>query len=448
MTYTPTIFVTMSDGEVSKSILHTDIFPLLKKRARVVFLVHKNKAAYFKDMLGTDADVEIMPQAQMPRIEEFLLDLMLYSVPTQSIRVKIEHSFHSGGSQFGRAIKYILWFFGHLRMYRALVRALYRCIREHSFDELITKYKPDLVFAANLTAMEDARLLKTARTHKIRSIGMPKGWDNLTLKTLLPVFPDKLLVQTPLLKSDAKHLDYPESRITIVGFPKFDVYATHNLRSREEFVSALGLDPSRKVILYAGAGDVLAPFDEDILARFLHAIDDGAIPGKPQVIVRPHPKYLYRTDILPQSSSWVLDRPGKVVGARTMDFEFTKDDVEHLTNSLFHADLVIHTASTLGVEAAIFDKPTISIGFEEAHISRALSTSRYYKYEHYSRVVATGGMPVAHSFDELVRLTNEYLADPAKDRAGRASIVRDNAFNIDGKAGERVADAILRMVEK
>jgi len=437
----------MSDGEVSKSILHTDVFRILKGAVRVVLLVHKNKVTYFKKIVGADADVEVMPAANSPRIEEFFLDLMLFSVPTRSIRVKIEHSFHSGGSQIGRAIKYFLWTLGHLRLYRALCRFIYKCVPDRSFDGLIEKYNPDFIFAANLTAAEDARLLKVAHSRGIPTIGMPKGWDNLTLKTLLPVFPDRLLVQTPLLKGDAVRLDYPSSRIAVVGFPKFDLYANRtDIMRREDFLHQFELDASRKTILYAGAGDVLAPHDEEILARFLRAVEQGDVEGRPQVIVRPHPKYLYRTEILPQGSHWILDRPGAVVGSRAMDFEFTKDDVEHLKNSLYHADLVIHTASTLGVEAAIFNKPTITIGYEETPVPVALSTSRYYFYEHYARVVETGGMPVAHSFDELIRFANEYLKDPCKDESGRAAIVDGNAYRVDGKAGERVAHEVLRMM--
>ena len=444
-----TILITMSDGEVSKSILHSDIYKLLKSSCNLVFLVHKNKADYFAKLLKDEAHIEIMPRARSPFLEEFFLDLFLYSVPTESIRVKIEHSYASGGSLAGKMIKYLLWSFGHFKAYRMLCRFVYRMVKDRTFDTLLERYAPDLVFAANLTGAEDARLLKTAHEKGIPTIGMPKGWDNLTLKTLIPVFPDRLLVQTPLLKSDAENLDYPRDHIEVVGFPKFDVYADRSsLVSRDDFCRVFNLDPAKKLILYAGAGDVLAPHDEEILARFLRTIESGAVKGSPQVIVRPHPKYVYRAEVLPQASFWALDRPGTVVGERLMDFEFTKDDVMHLMNSLYHADLLIHTASTLGVEAAIFDKPMITIGYEEVPVSPALSTARYYRYEHYDRVITTGGMKVARSFDDLVRYTNEYLEHPTIDREGRRKIVEENAYRIDGKAGERVAEEVVRMLER
>ncbi len=441
------ILITLSDGEISKSILQTDIFPMLQKHMRVIFLVHPRKAEYYRAMLGSSAEVAILPKPESERKEEFWSDLFLYGVHTDSIRVKIEHSYRSGGTLVGKWIKLILWFFGAWYPYRAMIRKLFTINADHSFDALFATHSPDLVFAANLTSMDDARLLKAARKRGIPSIGMPKGWDNLTLKTFLPVFPDKLLVQTELMKKDAERLDYPSDSISVVGFPKFDVYADRALLlSRDVFMEKFDFDPKRPLILYAGAGDQLAPHDEEILADLLDAIEKGIIPGSPQVLVRPHPKYVYRAETIPNRPFWALDRPGSSVGSSS-DFEFSKDDVIHLMNSLYHADILIHTASTLGVEAAIFDRPMITLAYDgHAKLPDALSVNRYYSYDHLRRVLATSGMSVVHSFDELLQAIVQALKDPSGQREGRARIVRENAYMIDGKAGARVAEALIEEV--
>ena len=442
-----TILITIADGEVSKNILRTAIFPLLKARARIVLLVHPRNIEQYKKLVGDEAVVEAMPSPPSYRLDELFGDLFLYSVHTESILVKIEHSYASGGSWIGRGIKRLMWFLGGFRWYRLLWRAVYRQIPDASLDSLFERYKPSLALAANLTSSEDARFLKAAKRFKVPTVGLPKGWDNLTLKTFLPVFPDLLLLQTPLIQQDALALDYPAAKIRVVGFPKFDVYADHtNLLSREMFMQRLGLDPSKKLILYAGAGDQLAPHDEEILASFLSAVEDGSIIGSPQVLVRPHPKYRYRSDILPPRDFWKLDVPGKQL-ADSAGFYFDSEDVKHLMNSLYHCDLLVHTVSTLGIEAAVFDKPSVSIAYDaESVLPQALSTARYYRYVHLRRVFATGGAKVAHSFEELVRYTNDYLAHPEHDKLERARIATDNAGVIDGRAGERAAEAILELL--
>lgn len=444
------IFVTIRDGEVAKNILLSGVYPSLKDHARIVIFVPQRKIAYFqKKFAASNFYVEAIPPASFPGIEEAFSDLFLYSLHTKSIWTKIENSYFSGGSRAGRTIKKMLWFFGQWYFFRWFWRVIYRLIPDHSFDQLFAVYHPDLIFAANLIANEDARLLKTARRWGVKSVGMPKGWDNLTLKTFLSVFPDWLLVQTKSMKDDARSLDYPENHIAVVGFPKFDVYTRRELLiPREEFLKRIGLDPAKKTILYAGAGDQLAPYDEEIVRDLLAAVTAGKLTVPLQLILRPHPKYRYRKEIIPPSVEWVYDRPGTIVGAGEDDFEFEEKDIAHLMNSLAHCDLLVHTASTLGIEAAIFDKPSITIafdGFQKVH--PAVSVTRYYDYVHYQRVLATGGMKVAKSFEDLLRFINEYLLNPQLDREGRKKMAEENTYRIDGKAGERVASFILTKLE-
>ena len=243
--------------------------------------------------------------------------------------------------------------------------------------------------------------------------------------------------------------DYPEHRIAVVGFPKFDRYAKHRgLLPRDVFLRELGLDPGRRTILYAGAGDQLAPYDEEILRDLLEAIAQGKAAVPVQIIVRPHPKYLYRKEIIPSSSLWVYDRPNEKGGEAVENFEFEKEVEAHLMNSLAHCDLLIHSISTLGIEGAIFDRPMITLAFDGIKkLPAALSTARYYQYTHIKRVMATGGMRRADNLDELIRLTNDYLLHPEKDIEARKIMAREHAYTIDGKAGERIAAFLLSRME-
>lgn len=457
-----TIFIIIRDGEVSHNVLRTDVFRILKERAKLVLFVPSFKREYFeKKFASPEVIIETIPSPGSPRLETWFSRIFLYSLHSPSIKIKIEYAYRSGGTLAAYLIKKMLWYSGRFYPVRWWWRIFYRMLPDHSFDPYFKKYRSDLVFAANLVSDEDHRLLKTAKRFGIQSIGMPKGWDNLTLKTFLGVFPDWLLVQTPLIKKDAvTFLDYPEERIIVVGFPKFDIYANRSLATaRDEFLRKFGLDPQKKTILYAGAGDQLAPHDEEILAEFLKAIERGKVAVPVQVIVRPHPKYRYRKEALPLKGFWVFDRPGKIVGSNEAHVEFEEEDVLHLMNSLLHSDLLVHTASTLGIEAAIFDKPPITIAFDGftlldnstltglKKIDTALSVARYYEYVHYKRVIATGGMRVARSLEELINFTNEYLLYPERDREKRKIMAKENAYRIDGKAGERVASFILTKLE-
>jgi CDP-glycerol glycerophosphotransferase (TagB/SpsB family) len=130
-------------------------------------------------------------------------------------------------------------------------------------------------------------------------------------------------------------------------------------------------------------------------------------------------------------------------------WEFLDEDVVHLLNSLAYTDILISTASTLNLEAAILDKPLISIAFDGTHVvAPALSTARYYGYEHLEPLVRLRGMKLATSRKELIDQVAAYIADPSRDREERKRIVDEVVWRADGKAGERVAHHIMNVLEK
>ena len=65
---------------------------------------------------------------------------------------------------------------------------------------------------------------------------------------------------------------------------------------------------------------------------------------------------------------------------------------------------------------------------------------------HNARVVRTGGVSVATSPDEMIAQVAAYLADPAKDHAGRRAIVEAEAGPFRGSAGRAIGDHLLSLV--
>ena len=126
------------------------------------------------------------------------------------------------------------------------------------------------------------------------------------------------------------------------------------------------------------------------------------------------------------------------------DTELDPDDQRFLADLLFYSDVVIYIATTLGLDAAVFDKPQIMVdfdGYEKKVYTK--SVARYHDEDHMKKLIATGGVRVVRDEGALIASINAYLDDPGLDHAGRERIVNEQLFRIDGKAGERVAKAIL-----
>jgi hypothetical protein len=124
------------------------------------------------------------------------------------------------------------------------------------------------------------------------------------------------------------------------------------------------------------------------------------------------------------------------------------EDLYIYTSLLRHAALGINPASTVSLELMMVGKPIINLGFEPPgsdlpHWSRF---ARHIDYDHYRPVVASGGVMVARSIEELKNLIMQGLDHPqAGCEAQKNFICTFFGKMLDGKAGERIANQLVNL---
>jgi CDP-glycerol glycerophosphotransferase (TagB/SpsB family) len=126
-----------------------------------------------------------------------------------------------------------------------------------------------------------------------------------------------------------------------------------------------------------------------------------------------------------------------------MDIDFTAENTRQLADTLRYSDVVLNVASTIAIEASIFDTPVINIGFDGQPGSNQALMEWHYGSTHFQKVVRSGAVRIAQSHGEMVDLINLYLAEPSTDADGRRRIVADQCEFTDGRSAERVAAAIV-----
>ena len=105
-----------------------------------------------------------------------------------------------------------------------------------------------------------------------------------------------------------------------------------------------------------------------VIDRLLDAIGSSAIGEPADLLVRLHPRdradqydrYLGRPHV-------VVEKAFRQTSTRSgdgMDVDFMAENTRHLADTLYHSDVVLNVASTLAIEASIFDTPVINIGFD------------------------------------------------------------------------------------
>jgi len=276
--------------------------------------------------------------------------------------------------------------------------------------------------------------MTAARRYRRSVVGYVASWDHTVGKGVISPHLDRYVVQNGQMQDDLEryHRIVPE-RVAVTGWPLTDVFARALPRSTyESFLRQRGLDPERPVILYSGNTPGNAPYEGALVARLLEWLRERQYG----LIVRPHPI----------DGAW-RDRFGDAIGQGAYLQEPSYADVNVLTMLLQHVDCVVSNAGTILLEAVVNDRPAVCVLFDEGAPPGERWAELNVVGRHYRELVEAGAFPLARSFDDLAAGVERALADPSELRPERGLIARRIVGEADGLAAERVADAMLSVVD-
>lgn len=456
-----TILIPIINGFFVRNFLRTDAFAIMKKNpdARLVLLAPQEKLDYYKkEFRATNVVFDIWPEVKNLRSEQLFRFLEMASIHSRTVKMMFMSDVKRKNSSDPMLFrwwlffwKYFFWHLGMLRMWRVMVRKLYFFLPSHQFQNVLNKYRPDLVFCPAMVYGETL-LMKEAQKKGIRTIGMVLSWDNLYSKVFIRVHPSHLLVHTDMIQQQAQQCaDYPRENISVIGISQYDTHFRRDrVMPRDKFFRTIGADPSKKLILYAFSGKAALHIEFDIVEMLHQAIMQRKIVEPVDVLIRPYPRYDFpqeKLDILHNRYGFFAQSSVAHVGSRKDNWEFDEDALFFLANSIAHADLVITMYSTFFVEAAVYDKPLIGISFDgNQHLDYWNSAKRFFDWNHLADIKPLEGIDLVESREELVSAINRALENPDYLREGRARIVEQQCGFRDGKSAERLANTILRFL--
>lgn len=174
----------------------------------------------------------------------------------------------------------------------------------------------------------------------------------------------------------------------------------------------------------------------------MDAIRAGRIRGNPQLLVRLHPHDVTgRFEPLKQRyPELILQTPWPHTTSHSWWFAPSLDDLALQSNTLRHSAVLINTASSMTLDAAIFDTPIVNVAFAPRPSDPLhRRVPHYHQSKHYSRVYQTGAVRMAFSLEELIAGINAYLEAPSLERLQRRQVVDQICGPVDGKSIERLA---------
>ena len=321
-----------------------------------------------------------------------------------------------------------------------------RLVPQNAYAHVFRRFRPDLVLSTHPYLPMEWPLLSAAVNRGVRLVCAVLNWDQMTTRGRLWVRPDRVLVWNPLLKQFAEDY-YPflkDGDVVATGALQFDHYAHPELLDdRRTFLKRMGADPDRRVVTFMGAAPRITPKAPELLDMLYQPVRDGRIGGNPNFVFRPHPKdprqryekLLAQTDIVFQEPGPASDLADRWLPDRRAMIDFG--------NLLEHSDVIINPLSTVSIDAAAFDTPSICTVFDgHENLPMHLSIRRFLRYTHLQALFDTRGLRVAHSIDQCIEQTRAYLADPTRDAAGRQLVRQRHCYRLDGRSAERFVAAI------
>jgi hypothetical protein len=398
---------------------------------------------------------EDLPAHQPSGIEARLQSMMqaayLDSGVTESVRIRRAEASAAGT---------VRWVGAKARLARLLLPSIARPASRYDLSDslvshrgaegLFDRHEPSLLVVSSPGLIfSEVPLLRTARRQRVRAMAIDPSWDNFTNK-LLPVRRvDRLLVWNELMRDQAiRWHGYQSEDMRLCGAPQFDAYfARGTTTTRDAFFRRVGADPARALITVTTTPRSLYAHHDHVVRRLSDAIVSGRIAKPAQVLVRLHPRDdedAYRT-----VRTWphvIVEKPFRptVKVADGLAVDVMPEHQSHLADTMRYSDVAVNVASTIAIEACVFDTPVVNVAFDgEQPAEYVKSARRYYAFTHYVNITRHNAARVADTPDRMIEWVDRYLADPSLDADGRRKVVLEQCQFLDGNSGGRVAEAVL-----
>lgn len=440
-----TIFITSFNPFVSRNILQTDTLARLKAdpSIKIILLCPRYKEDFFKCNFGSGntivEGVEINKSNQQDTVFNYL-GSSLINTSTLAIHKK-EILKRNGRRLFFIAAK-LLSIIGRASVVKKVIRWLDEItISKNRFSFYFEKYKPVLIFCTDVFNIEDVHFLAEAKRRQVFTVGMVRSWDNITNKGLFRIKPMRLVVNNEVIKKEViVYNDVSESNIFVTGMPQYDIFLTTKRVSRRTFFNKVKLNPEKKTILFAPAGNRFYDSDWEILEILKKAIHNKKLRNI-QVLLRFPPNDNVDMGSFVPDENFAVDIPGRqFVDGVFRDKEMDRADTLHLADTLHYSDMILSYSSTICIDAAVFDKPIITIAFDSGAKKDYLeSSSRFLDFEHVRKFIKTGCVRIALNENELIDHINFYINNPQADGLNRRHLLKEQVGGLDGKAGDRLA---------
>lgn len=347
-----------------------------------------------------------------------------------------------------------LWrfLFSSSRMRRLLIDLRARYMNVEGASKFMRANAPDILLVEDIFAPGHQHIIRIANVQKILRIGVVRSWDNLSSKgAIIEPFSYYFVwnqdMENELLTYYSTH---KQSQIYQVGVLEHEILtrlSTSVVKNAFRFGEQLA---GRRVITFMLSYPDAKPDYLHHVILLIEAIKAGRVKGNPVLVVRaqPGPRSKGVEENLAKYGDGILVDIGPS-GVKVSGIEEYLQDFYHYWKLLEHTDIVVNTTSTTTIDAALINRPNVTINFDKNPDEPYLSSiRRLMDRTHYQWVKSCGGNYIVENPEELFDAINLYFDNPQRDEIGRSLIVKRLTLDSPGNATEMHLNAILDIAKQ
>ena len=300
-----------------------------------------------------------------------------------------------------------------------------------AIEAFLDEQRPDLVAITPLVGLipsSQVDLLRAAQARRIPTVVIVWSWDHLSSKAIIRDPVDGLFVWNEAQKQEAVEMHgFPADRVVVTGAQCFDKWFGRGpRRARTEFVQRAGLPDERPYVLWVCSALLPGgPPEPDVVTRWATALrnaPDERVRNL-NILIRPHPS---RVDDW-NGVDWRRFGNIALFGENPIDDE-ARDDY---FDSLYHSAAVVGITTSAFLEAALLDRPVMTIYFDDVkqehegslHFQLLLNfrggmmTTARTVDEHLAQLAAMAGGPPSDVIARQRRFVDAFVRPHGKDVA-------------------------------
>jgi hypothetical protein len=328
---------------------------------------------------------------------------------------------------------------GSVRAMSSFFRSMERAIPVRpEIEALFDRYPADLLLVTPLLYFGSRQVdyVRCARRRGINSVLAVGSWDHLTTKGMIHELPDRIVVWNEMQRAEAAELHgaRPE-QVVATGAQAYDHWFGYTpSEGREAFCARIGLPAARPYLLYMCSSPFIAPFEVDVVRRWLRAIRDSAdeTVRTAGVLVRPHPQNAAQwadVDLSSFGDAAVWPR----AGANPIGLDARRDYFD----SMHHAHAVVGVNTSALIESGIVGRPVFSFRVPELSGTQEGTL-------HFRHLTRGGLLTLADTLDEHVSQLQRSFESADRERERVRQFVQSfvRPYGLDQAATPRVVRAI------